>query len=971
MAPRWHVGSVALLAFAVTVATQAAVPTVSLTDMLVAHERRVLRQDGILVPARHTVTNDFGVVTMTDADTLAVGVYYIQLRDVEGSAEIRTEAGSLFSSVAPLRPNAQNILGELFGFVPDDDTPEELRLSHLVSRWEVISAEAAAELDAAEFRSMVRRSARRIAAEDTGPLVTNLMFTSIVPAADSVTYTMERPSGFLIPDDLVDVYTSVDLLSRWYNFKTLDFAGVDSITDTIQKRLVPGWMEGVAAAHTNGCAMVTNVAASAFDAGAMHTNVSWNCDHRAVAESPIFLRGADQSDDDGDGLSNAAERWVHGTDPSEPDTDGDGLNDGWEVGHGSNGFDPLFANTSGLTASAADPDGDGLTTRQEMMLGTDPFNADTDGDGIADGVEVNLSALEAYVSVISNQLVAAGGMFDSEEIPHGPQLMNSGITIPGWSVVPLLQSFTNPRSADNSLYEAVALYFGDPSVSLSEKYALTVKPVAGSGVGAMPSTVRLVNSQYGFCDKTVLFLKKGWRYNVSLRHVSTNLPPDVGRDPDYALIGAAGSSNVQFSDPTGIFGVSDVTDGVFCGGSGVASIVVLPDVKVGLTIDGRKEGAVLRHAGYFNTLDDMHGPSGTKATLSAINYTPLPGAMTLSAEGHATERFEVWDNPECAGQPLVLPCTWNVSGGAERNFYVTGVERSLSENDSGFKVSYSAEGLTATDSIRATMVELKCRAWAKSPKNRARHELGVGEEVYLEQVPSGPRLACSCDLIPPGRVVMHGDKWTLECPDRSGNVHLSVAPARGGESLDLTFTIIEPTGMIASDPRSARVDEYRAGEAPLAISEAGVLMHVRTYIKPQRVSFKNIRFYEGEAGTSNRCGAFQDYTTFPESALRHDERAGANRHSSVVAPNNETAEGDAAGVVIGSFESYQSGSYQLHIPVYWYLFSADRCSRFAEDNIQEISMDEEGTVMVEKFGIKWARRLDGLEHQVSGGINDD
>jgi hypothetical protein len=37
-----------------------------------------------------------------------------------------------------------------------------------------------------------------------------------------------------------------------------------------------------------------------------------------------------------------------------------------------------------------DPDGDGLTTDQEVALGTDPLKADTDGDGLNDGDEVNM-----------------------------------------------------------------------------------------------------------------------------------------------------------------------------------------------------------------------------------------------------------------------------------------------------------------------------------------------------------------------------------------------------------------------------------------------------------------------------------------------------------------------------------------------------------------------------------------------------
>lgn len=86
---------------------------------------------------------------------------------------------------------------------------------------------------------------------------------------------------------------------------------------------------------------------------------------------------AGQQDSDGDGLTDNEERQL-GTDPFNPDTDGDELGDGREVRElGTNPLNP-------------DSDGDGLSDGEEVIRrSTDPLNADTDGDGLGDGDEVN------------------------------------------------------------------------------------------------------------------------------------------------------------------------------------------------------------------------------------------------------------------------------------------------------------------------------------------------------------------------------------------------------------------------------------------------------------------------------------------------------------------------------------------------------------------------------------------------------
>jgi hypothetical protein len=83
----------------------------------------------------------------------------------------------------------------------------------------------------------------------------------------------------------------------------------------------------------------------------------------AVAEQPpdclphksTAVDGKCRPDSDRDGLTDQDERKTFGTDPTSADTDSDGLADGLE-----------------------------------NQLGTDPTSADTDSDGLADGLEIVL-----------------------------------------------------------------------------------------------------------------------------------------------------------------------------------------------------------------------------------------------------------------------------------------------------------------------------------------------------------------------------------------------------------------------------------------------------------------------------------------------------------------------------------------------------------------------------------------------------
>src|SRR5207247_166328 len=102
-------------------------------------------------------------------------------------------------------------------------------------------------------------------------------------------------------------------------------------------------------------------------------------------------------DTDRDGLSDGAERLVHGSDPTLTDTDGDTLSDYREVTPRllELAIDGLAESRRIVTSpSSVDTDGDGLRDEQEWnglsLYGflTDPSDPDTDHEGLSDFDEV-------------------------------------------------------------------------------------------------------------------------------------------------------------------------------------------------------------------------------------------------------------------------------------------------------------------------------------------------------------------------------------------------------------------------------------------------------------------------------------------------------------------------------------------------------------------------------------------------------
>ena len=132
------------------------------------------------------------------------------------------------------------------------------------------------------------------------------------------------------------------------------------------------------------------------------------------------------ADTDDDGLPNLIEKEI-GSDPYNPDTDGDNLPDGYEAL--TLGTDPTKPDTdeNGVSDYDEDFDNDGLSNGQEYELGTEPYNEDTDGDGLKDGEEINTYGTDPLKVDTDEDGLEDGDEIYFETDPLDPDTNGNGI----------------------------------------------------------------------------------------------------------------------------------------------------------------------------------------------------------------------------------------------------------------------------------------------------------------------------------------------------------------------------------------------------------------------------------------------------------------------------------------------------------------------------------------------------------------
>ncbi len=201
-------------------------------------------------------------------------------------------------------------------------------------------------------------------------------------------------------------------------------------------------------------------------------------DNSNSASTKFMSQTIADSDDDNDNLSRAEEIFIYQTNPDNADSDGDLLNDKFEID--TNQLDPLTYNDPN-----DDFDGDGLSNIEEFILGSNPGVLDSDNDGFNDNEE--------------------------SQAGTNPNDLNDNINSPNYN-------------ADNVV--ELKLTIGDHSGSHSERYEMVITrdsdgvKVANAVSATFGSVAEITSRQF----------RLGESYTIVVNHIQSK---EINPDYDY------------------------------------------------------------------------------------------------------------------------------------------------------------------------------------------------------------------------------------------------------------------------------------------------------------------------------------------------------------------------------------------------------------------------------------------------------
>ncbi len=192
------------------------------------------------------------------------------------------------------------------------------------------------------------------------------------------------------------------------------------------------------------------------------------------------LDTVNDNDSDNDGLSDAQEE-KFGSNPHNVDSDNDGINDNEEIGNNIN--DPLDTDEDGtLNLIDADDDNDGLDTRYEIKIGTNPLSKDTDNDGLSDKEELGQTK-DTLIDTDHDGLINPvdnddddDGLLTSLEISLGSDPLNKDTDMDGITDdIEIGEDSTNPSDIDKDGIPDILDSFNDLHYAESQALDSDVK----------------------------------------------------------------------------------------------------------------------------------------------------------------------------------------------------------------------------------------------------------------------------------------------------------------------------------------------------------------------------------------------------------------------------------------------------------------------------------------------------------------
>ena len=337
-------------------------------------------------------------------------------------------------------------------------------------------------------------------------------------------------------------------------------------------------------------------------------------------------------DDDDDGLPNHVEtntgvyvsEWDTGTDPANPDSDGDVMTDGWEV---ENDLDPNVDDSGG------DLDGDGLSNVDEYDLGTKANDPDSDDDGMEDGWEV-VNGFDPTDPADATMDSDRDGLLNGEEAAFG----------------------SDPRNDSSPVFVYVdAGNAGDPAQdgTAAHPYASIQ---AGIGAASAPAVVKVLPGVYG---EAVVMADGVWVIGPGARNATIDAQ-DAGAGVSFSSV--SGGLLAGFTITTG--GAN--YDGVFAADSTFTirhCVIENSKSGIGVTLSGSGDMVACVLAGNAEHGLFATGSAGVIVANCTIANNAQSGLAWWASGTAAVTNSILWGNgDDVSGDPLLFTVTYSNIG---------------------------------------------------------------------------------------------------------------------------------------------------------------------------------------------------------------------------------------------------------------------------------------------------------------------